>query len=252
MALSRRLVELNLERLRRHYEAAVLHCDEASLLDLAVALRNWVEMARELPTLHTGFGTSKVFETRAANSRVNQVVSHGRHVVAFLPGGVVTRAVDGVLVHYPDPPSGGQAVGAFQARRNPDNSIEVQGLFWPDIGDFQQLQTALERTSLKRFAFREWLDAEVVRVGYFDEAGNLQQKALDRTTLVKRVANTLGGAHPAGMNEDAEANSFDAALQFLLQFWINGATLPYFILLKIAMELLAHAPALMAASRAPN
>jgi len=243
MSLHPRTVHLCLERVRRHYEACILSCDEVSLLELAHALRNWVDMAPHLATCFPSFSIASVFETRAPTSGLTKLARGGKFTVAYFPGGVSTRAIDGILAHFPNPDP--TAIGGVQALKGSDGSIDVYVFYWIPTDDFPPIQAALQSAPLKRFAFREWLGAEAVRVAYPGADGLLETKTLDRSTLIRRVANTLGGSHPPGTSDDLEQNSFDAALNYLLQFWINGATLPYFALLKVAREILDRAPALM-------
>lgn len=88
------------------------------------------------------------------------------------------------------------------------------------------------------------MGAEAVRVGYRDESGNLVRKSISREVLIRRVANTMGGSHPAG----AEALSdFDPAVQELMHTSVGGVPVPYFILLKSAQDILEIAPRLLPA-----
>ena len=54
---------LHLERLRRHYEAAVKTYDEVSLLDLSHTLRLWTELKKPLENLAPEFSNSRLFRT---------------------------------------------------------------------------------------------------------------------------------------------------------------------------------------------
>ena len=58
----------------------------------------------------------------------------------------------------------------------------------------------------------------------------------------KRVANTLDGSHPSAGGGGDTDNVFDAPVQHLLKYQMGGLPLPYFILLKIAQDILDVSP----------
>lgn len=107
-------------------------------------------------------------------------------------------------------------------------------------------EKALDAEDQTRCNYSQWMAAEVVRVSYPTEAGALERVVLTRETIVKRVANTLDGSHPSAAATISDGNnSFDPAVHYLLRYQMGGLPLPYFILLKIAQDILSVAPRLL-------
>jgi hypothetical protein len=97
-----------------------------------------------------------------------------------------------------------------------------------------------------RCNYMQWLGSEVVRVCYPNEKGILKVVSINREMIVKRVANTLDGSHPSAASGSHEgSNAFDEAVHHLLQYQVAGLPLPYFIILKIAQDILDIAPAFL-------
>ena len=65
--------------------------------------------------------------------------------------------------------------------------------------------------------------------------------------FIKRMANTFDGSHPSiAKDEDNYNNKFDEPIRSLLHLHLmGGLPLPYFILLKIAQDILEIAPHLL-------
>jgi hypothetical protein len=105
---------------------------------------------------------------------------------------------------------------------------------------------AMQNSKVSSGNYLQWLGADAVIMSYTQADGTLKRVSISREMLVRRVANTLGGSHPsveAGTN-DFE-NSYDPAVHHLLGHNMGGLPLPYFILLKIAQDLLTIAPKLL-------
>ena len=86
--------------------------------------------------------------------------------------------------------------------------------------------------------------AEAVRVCFAGADATLKTIAISREMIIKRVANTLDGSHPSASASDAD-NIFDAPVHHLLRYIVGGLPLPYFLILKIAQDILAIAPKLL-------
>jgi len=99
--------------------------------------------------------------------------------------------------------------------------------------------------SLSRLNFVSWMGAEAVRVCYVDETGQLRKLSISREKMIRRVANTLNGSHPSEAGNCDSHDPFDAPIHYLLDFKMGGIDLPYFILLKIAQDILANVPRLI-------
>lgn len=240
-------VQLHLERLRRHYDVAVRSYDMVSLLDLSHALRIWAELRSELPKIATKFATTKAFKTATPIKKVLRRVRGTRFVLSYMPGGVITYANKSHFVssHVPGEENSPITLAA-SVTNNPDGSVE--------LGMYASIAAALEPPMIKlldekiqtRCNYAEWMGAEVVRTCYPTETGELKTVQISREMIVKRVANTMDGSHPsaAGAVNDGK-NSFDPAIHHLLHYLMGGLPLPYFILLKIAQDILNIAPGLL-------
>ena len=134
-----------------------------------------------------------------------------------------------------------------------DGAMELKNYCIVGLAFEQPLIKALGAEDVTRCNYMQWMGAEAVRLSYPADDGTLKKLAITREMIVRRVANTLDGSHPsaAGTNEDKE-NSFDPAVHHLLQYQMGGLPLPYFILLKIAQDILATAPKLLGMPQAEN
>jgi len=134
-----------------------------------------------------------------------------------------------------------------------DGAMELKNYYLVGLCFDQRLVKALGAEDVTCCNYMQWMGAEAVRLSYPAEEGALKKLVITREMIVRRVANTLDGSHPsaAGKNEDME-NGFDAAVHHLLQYQMGGLPLPYFILLKIAQDILATAPRLLGIPEAEN
>lgn len=236
---------LHLERLRRHYEAAVRTYDHVSLLDLSHSLRIWTELKQPLAEIAPKFSTSISFKTAIPAKKVFKAARGHRFVFSYMPGGVITYASRGQLASGPEMESGaGNFTAGITVKVSPD-FIEL-GKYCVISASFEQpLIKALDAESVKRCNYMQWLGAEAVRVSYVNPQGKLEVVAIPREMIIKRVANTLDGSHPSIVGESEGNNQFDAPVQHLLQYRMGGLSLPYFILLKIAQDILKVTPKLL-------
>lgn len=243
-------VLLHLERLRRHYTAAVRSYDHVSLLDLSHSLRVWADLKLVLPNIAPAFATTLAFKTAIPAKKVLRAAHGTRFVFSYMPGGVVTYAGNGQIASGPE--LGTFTIGASVMLRA-GGAMELKNYCIVGLAFEQSLIKALGAENVTRCNYTQWMGAEAVRLSYPAEDGALKKLAITREMIVRRVANTLDGSHPsaAGTNEDME-NSFDAAVHHLLQYQMGGLPLPYFILLKIAQDILATAPKLLGIPQAEN
>lgn len=243
-------VLLQLERLRRHYEAAVHTYDKVAFLDLSHALRIWVELKQSVVSIAPALATTMAFKTGIPAKKVLKAARGHRYVFCYMPGGVITYAANG---HISSGPGMDDASGDFTSGA----SVKIgQDHLW--LGKFcivstafpQPLIKALEGEAQTRCNYQQWLGAEAVRLAYLDKGGNLKAVAISREMVVKRVANTLDGSHPSVAGGEAD-NAFDAPVHHLLQYFVGGLPLPYYILLKIAQDILEIAPKLLGVTTPP-
>lgn len=236
---------LNVERLRRHYESAVKTYDEVSLLDLSHSLRLWTELKDPLKEISPKFSSAQVFKTAIPARKVLKAARGHRYVFSYMPGGVVTYASNGSLVEGPDIGGKEDKSSLGIAFKVSDEYIEL-GKFSAVSTNFDQsLIRALSAESVTRCNFVQWMGAEVVRVCYKEGNGELTSISISREMIIKRVANTLDGSHPSLAGTEDDENTFDKPVHHLLQYKIGGLPLPYFILLKIAQDILDKTPKLV-------
>ena len=247
-------VLLHLERLRRHYTAAVRTYDHVSLLDLSHSLRVWADLKLALPNIAPAFATTLAFKTAIPAKKVLRAARGKRFVFSYMPGGVITYAGNGQIASGPElgNPNSPFTMGAAVMLRA-DGAMELKNYCIVGLAFEQPLIKALGAEDVTRCNYMQWMGAEAVRLSYPADDGTLKKLAITREMIVRRVANTLDGSHPsaAGTNEDKE-NSFDPAVHHLLQYQMGGLPLPYFILLKIAQDILATAPKLLGMPQAEN
>ena len=71
------------------------------------------------------------------------------------------------------------------------------------------------------------------------------ERALERRQVIEPFfyfGKTLDGSHPSVAGEADAVNVFDAPIHQFLKYRMGDLPLPYFILLKIAQDILAAAP----------
>jgi len=106
------------------------------------------------------------------------------------------------------------------------------------------LTKQLKESNVTKCTYVNWLAADAVRLSYINTNGVLEPVIISREILVKRVANILDGSHPSATVKQGE-NIFDAPIIRLTAFNVGGLPLPYFILLKVAQDILDIAPKLL-------
>lgn len=167
-----------------------------------------------------------------------------------MPGGVKTYASNGHLASGPGMgPSDGDFTIGVAVKVSPP-LIELGKYCIVSTSFDQPLIKALDAEQITRCTYAHWLGAEAVRVSYVSSRGLLEVVAISREMIVKRVANTLDGSHPSAAGGGDADNVFDAPVHHLLQYKMGGLPLPYFILLKIAQDILEVAPRLLGTNEA--
>jgi hypothetical protein len=241
-----RTVLLQLERLRRHYEVSVRSYDQVSLLDLSHSLRVWVELKGPLTKLAPKFSTTLAFKTAMPAKKVLRGVRGKRFVFSYMPGGVITYANKGHVTSLPDFGPGIPVESTCKMMVNTNGSLELSQIAFVGMLLEQPLLGSFGVEDQTRCNYAQWLGSETVRVCYPDKTGVLKVVSLNREMIVKRVANTLDGSHPSAASGNNEGNNaFDETVHHLLQYQVAGLPLPYFILLKIAQDILDIAPTLL-------
>jgi len=232
---------LQLKRLQRHYESAVHSYDEVSLLDLSHSLRIWVELKQPLKEAAPTFAAAKSFKTAMPTKKALKATKRSQFVFSCMPGNVITYASKGRFFSHPH--FAKSTMGCYATFRS--GYAELGNfVFIADAVDIP-LGTQLSLMSENRLNFANWLGAEVVRLGYLDEHAKLKKISISRQNVIKRMANSLGGSHPSKVDDSDFKNQFDIPVRHLFEYGFGGLPLPYFILLKIAQDILDVAPKLI-------
>lgn len=235
---------VNFERLRRSYELSRRTFDVVSLLDLSHHLRVWTELATRLKEQLPAFGADPtLFRTACPNQNLKDIVRGRRHVVALLPGGtdIFPRGTDNVMaIHQPLADRPGEVLFAFALMRLSTGGIRCGNYVYVHEGRAEPsvLLDALRGEHPEtRCDFGNWLAADAVRVGYLDENGQVAAFTLSRKQLICTVANTMGGSHASGLSTDAPKRQ-ELATRELAEHMFGAVPLAYFLLLKVAQDLL--------------
>jgi hypothetical protein len=242
-------INLQLERLRRHYEASVRTYDEVSLLDLSNALRIWTEVKTTLPKKYPGFDTTIAFKSATPTKPLIQQARGHRYVFVFMADGVITYAANGHLGSTPYQEEDFSM--ACKIKENTNGSLELSNFCWVSaLLDGEKLTSKWANANISRGNYAQWMGAEVARLGYIDESGNLTSTMLSRENVIKRVANILQGSHASPeQTELGLKNRLDSPVLELMKFKMGGLPVPYFILLKTAQDILELAPKLLAKTK---
>jgi hypothetical protein len=161
-------------------------------------------------------------------------------VFAILPNGVLTKAGRGYAdVDVPFIPR-----LSHEHWYSADIMQLEEGLVCRRLTVVYSALSDQQRAEIKHFTttalnYSDWIGAEAVRVRMPNAAGVFETLSLSREMIIKRVANTLQGSHSAAPEEKDKDNRFDPAVKFLLEIKIQGLSLPYFLLMKIAQDILA-------------
>jgi transposase len=180
----------------------------------------------------------ETFKTGMPAKKVTKAARQHSYVFCYMPDGVLTYAADGHLASGPTVGVNDDETLAVAVRQNPP-SIELAKYAWVSIPFEQALIKALDAETVTRCKFMEWMSTEAVRLSYYDSIKGTQViLAISRELMIKRVANTWDGSHPSVASDADIDNTFDAPIRHLLQFKVAGLPLPYYLLLKVARDIL--------------
>lgn len=208
-------IKLQYVRLERHYSSALKDKDPISFLDLAHALRIWVDMKSFVDALAKEKDVTLGLANSATPKEVKKILKGSKHVYLPLASGVESPGVEV------------KGVRLINRALSPE---EIKKMYeaGPPVAQKSKL------------SFSEWLASGVYEVPSGDkEHSHLR---ISREILIKRVANILGASHPAG-TEAAEAaeNRFDPYVLDLHGVKLAGGyPATYYQLLEIANDILEN------------
>lgn len=234
-------------RLQRHHNACVLAYDEVSLLDLANSLRIWADMKLELQKIAPRLGNTLAFRTVLPAKKLLRAAKGRQYVFVNMLEGVTTYAHDGQMVETPAIESKVDFTCSVRVTRRNDGAVELKNFCYAETIFDGQAYDLSETDTVKKLNYVQWLGAGAVRMAFFGSNGALDTKEITREMMIRRVANTLGGSHPTAATSSSNSieNRFDPAVRHLMQYRMGGVPLPYFVLLKIAQDILAVSPRLL-------
>jgi hypothetical protein len=228
-----------LERLRRNFQTCISTYDRIAFFELSHSLRIWTDLKLTLPTIAPAFGTKRVFKSGTPSRKLMKRVKEKNFVIAYMPGGVSTLAGRGQLVSAPElPPDVDFTLGGTI-------SVETSGAatvssFWFSESTLDDSQVAMSgHPEISKYSYVDWMGAEAVRLWFPDGLGASRTLMISREVLINRIANTLDGSHPSAVPDPRTGkDKADPAINKLLQYTVLGVPLPYFVLLKIAKDIL--------------
>jgi hypothetical protein len=201
-------------------------------------------LKQPLIELAPAFSKTISFKTGLPAKKVLKAARGHTYVFCYMPGGVITYAAKGHLASAPEMNRGAGDFTSGGAVKIGADHIWINKYCIVSTSFDQPLIKALEAETQTRCNYQQWLGAEAVRLCYRDTNGKLIPVSVSREMMIKRVANTLDGSHPSA-SSGGETNTFDAPVHHLLQYSAGALPLPYFILLKIAQDILEIAPKLL-------
>jgi hypothetical protein len=201
------------ERLRKHFQCCIDNRDEISFLDLAHTLRIWVELKSLVSDLAHKNNINLYLNHHSPSKQFRKTLKGATHTYIPMASGIKESnlIIKGCLI---------------LDRSSSESEIAKRAAMGPP----QMTATDMN--------FSDWMGAGVFKVPSGDPShAHLQ---ISREMIIKRVANTMGASHPAGMDDKNEQeNKFDKYVQEIHQIY-SGDEYPvtYYQLLEIAEEIL--------------
>lgn len=233
-------IKQNLERLRRQYQINVENYDEPGMLDLSHVLRIWVDMQEDVQTYLNEINPSARFQTYNFTKDFKKLIWGKEYVISGIPGGVISNAGrigdDFQLFGIKNDDINRPLLTSWKNQFLENSEINMGDIYF--IYHYfaeDEVNIICKGIFYKKVKFSEWMKAEAIKVSYPDE-GKLEVRSISREMFIKRVANILGGSHPEGNYETDKY--FDTAVRYLMNYYIAGLPVPFFILLKIAKDIL--------------
>jgi hypothetical protein len=235
-------IERQLLRLRRHYEASLQTYDELTLLDLSHALRLVIESRAELASIGPRYSSETAFKIGKPIGKINAAAHGTEYVLCYMPGGVRTRAGTVELANIPIDSRHHQNFASAIGVRKTQSLIEMDQycvIFKAIDHDVMKTFCSKNGASISSVTFQQYLAADAVRVAFLNHKKEYERRIISREMIAKVVANTLGASHSYQDASQGNSNSFAEAVHHLLRFKWGDLPLPYFIIMKIAQDILA-------------
>ncbi|AFI83222.1 hypothetical protein [Methylophaga nitratireducenticrescens] len=239
-------LKTDFKRLKRHYEHVEKTYDDVSLLDLSHALRVWVDIKDRLAAISGNkILSNRLFKNYSPNKQVLKNYKHTEFFITFMPDYVITHADKGNFFASRKDFKSGSTIAFRFAKDGIDGPMRVSDISY----NYPSLPKETPNLNLypvkKQLNFIEWLGAEVIRLNFRNGDGKLELIGISRKMLINRVANAFGGSHPIDRNREDQNNMYDKLIEYLFDFDFAGCPLPYFMLMKIAQDMIEFLPAII-------
>ncbi len=240
-------ISVQLKRLQRHYDYSVKTYDDASMLDLVHTLRIWTELKTYLSNNCESFKKTG-FVTGSPIRKTLKHIKNSQYVLAYLPkDGVTTFASQGHLASTSNFDKNNNFSLAVKVK-NTGSSILLSQYCFVSKSLQQEYVVAIGKEKISKCNYANWMSSETVRMQFKNELGKLEKFSISREMLIKRVANIFDASHTS-LNNEGGNNKFDEPINWLMNFQCGGLPLPYFLLLKIAQDIIYHVPNLLEEER---
>jgi hypothetical protein len=234
-------LEDSLTRLKRHYDICVAGYDRAALKDLAHVLRVWADMKMAVdkhlqltkPTQKfTAFSLTREFKRMA--------LGYSYLAVGFFKGVTVNASSSElggqIILGYKGSKvatevSAGTAIIPMDGNKRLMRSLV---LIHKSLSDEEHKVIHKKTFETTKVRFAGWMDGLAIQFNTFNEK-SLDKYQISRENMIRRVANVLGGSHPIS-NEYIRDE--DVAIAELMNYVSFEIPIPYFVLVKIAQDIL--------------
>lgn len=245
-------IEIQLERLSRNYNACTNKYDPVSLLELAHSVRFWTRQSDEFIN-EKSFVDKKIFSTSSLNRKSSKIFSNSKYIIFdFNKHGVTTYAATDSpqnisFMSGPHEPDTKFSTGC-KVVKNSDFSITIFNFYYIEkaLQEDDMSYLGSKKTSLfdtKKLNYSQWLNSSLLRIGFMITSGAIENRSLNRDYFVGLVANADGASHYSKGLSKKEIEEIEL-LEWLKKFKCGGIPLPYFLLMKIAKDIIDNAPTL--------
>lgn len=238
-------LQINLTRLKRAVDLAA-SLDAAAIWDMTHILRVFVDLLPAITQLDN-FRAAKAFRTCSPAQKFMKKIKRFPHVVTYFGEGIRVKLDDMShdTVGHPNDPSN-KALISFKCKfEEPLPTLVLQSyiVVFGNVEDETRLFAG--RSGSAKVNFYSWMKGEVARVSYRNDQSKIFHTILTREQMIKRVANKYGASHPIGGEDGGIENSLDPYIDYLMKFTCYGYPVPYFILMKTAIDILEAFPVLL-------
>jgi len=232
---------LQLERLYRHYLVSIKTYDRISLLDLSHSLRIWTEYKDTVNIENFKNANNALFRYSSPPKQLKRASNNSNYFWFGIPGGAGTYAHKGNLMFSPE---AGKTTMGVNAMNDTEGRLWISQGHWfsTNIEEHYITSKTLAKEQIQKAKYSYWLGTESIRLSFFNET---ILTSISKEVLIKRVANTLDGSHPARNNTDDNNNRYDRYVKKLMDFTCGGLPIPYFLLIGMAKEILAKMPKIL-------